>query len=156
MLRPSQVPLVVKNPPTSAGDAREVGSVHGSGRFPGEGNGTHTSILAWRIPWTEEPGRLQSIGSQGVRHDWGDLACSMHRKKITLTNKGETQKSKAGRGWRLFLFLFYRGQDKFYFILLLLFFSHIPLNVDLSFSREQYNIEKQEIGEFMVYRQLFL
>ena len=30
---------------------------------------THSSILAWKIPWTEEPGRLQSIGSQGVRHD---------------------------------------------------------------------------------------
>ena len=31
---------------------------------------THSSILAWRIPWTQEPGRLQSIGSQRVRHDW--------------------------------------------------------------------------------------
>ena len=30
----------------------------------------HSSILAWRIPWTEEPGRLQSMGSQRVRHDW--------------------------------------------------------------------------------------
>ena len=31
---------------------------------------THSSILAWKIPWTEEPGGLQSVGSQGVRHDW--------------------------------------------------------------------------------------
>ena len=31
---------------------------------------THSSILAWRIPWTEEPGRLQSMGSQRARHDW--------------------------------------------------------------------------------------
>ena len=31
---------------------------------------THSSTLAWRIPWTEEPGGLQSMGSQGVRHDW--------------------------------------------------------------------------------------
>ena len=31
---------------------------------------THSSILAWRIPWTEEPGELQSMGSQRVRHDW--------------------------------------------------------------------------------------
>ena len=30
---------------------------------------THSSILAWKIPWTEEPGRLQSTGSQRVRHD---------------------------------------------------------------------------------------
>ena len=34
-----------------------------------EGMATHSSILAWRIPWTEDPGRLQSMGSQRVRHD---------------------------------------------------------------------------------------
>ena len=34
-----------------------------------EGMATHTSILAWKIPWTEEPGRLQSMGSQKVGHD---------------------------------------------------------------------------------------
>ena len=39
-------------------------------RFPGEGNSTHFSILAWRIPWTEEPGRMQSMGSQKVGHDF--------------------------------------------------------------------------------------
>ena len=36
---------------------------------------THSSILTWRIPWTEEPGRLQSIGLQRVRHDWSNSAC---------------------------------------------------------------------------------
>ena len=35
-----------------------------------EGMATHSSILAWRIPWTEEPGGLQSMASQRVRHDW--------------------------------------------------------------------------------------
>ena len=35
---------------------------------------THSSILAWRIPWTEEPGGLLSMGSHRVRHDWSDLA----------------------------------------------------------------------------------
>ena len=35
---------------------------------------THSSILAWEIPQTEEPGKLQSIGSQRVGHDWNDLA----------------------------------------------------------------------------------
>ena len=35
-----------------------------------KGMATHYSILAWRIPWTEEPGELQSMGSQRVRHDW--------------------------------------------------------------------------------------
>ena len=38
---------------------------------------THSNVLSWRIPWTEEPGGLQSIGSQRVRQDWSDLA-SMH------------------------------------------------------------------------------
>ena len=36
----------------------------------------HFSILAWRIPWTEEPGRLQSMGSHRVRHDQSNLACT--------------------------------------------------------------------------------
>ena len=35
---------------------------------------THSSVLAWRIPWTEKPSRLQSMGSQRVRHDVSDLA----------------------------------------------------------------------------------
>ena len=44
----------------------------GSGRSPWEGNskGTHSSILAWRIPWMEESGGLQPMWSQRVRHDW--------------------------------------------------------------------------------------
>ena len=36
---------------------------------------THSNIVAWRIPWTEEPGSLQSMGSQRVGHNWRDLAC---------------------------------------------------------------------------------
>ena len=51
----SQVVLVVKNPPTNAGDLRDAVSIPGSGRSPGEGNGNHSSILAWETPWTEEP-----------------------------------------------------------------------------------------------------
>ena len=43
-----------------------------------EGMVTHTGILAWRIPWTEEPYVLQSIQSQRVRHDWSDLALGTH------------------------------------------------------------------------------
>ena len=72
----SQVVLVVKNPPASAGDVSEVGSISGSGRPLGGGHGNLSSILAWRIPWTEESGGLQSIGLQRVRHDWSDLACT--------------------------------------------------------------------------------
>ena len=39
---------------------------------------THSSILAWKILWAEEPGRLQSIGAHKVRHGWSNLAWSMH------------------------------------------------------------------------------
>ena len=39
-----------------------------------KGMATHRSILAWRIPWTEEPDGLQSVGSQRARHDWSKLA----------------------------------------------------------------------------------
>ena len=46
----------------SACNAGDPGSIPESGRSPGEGNGNHPSILAWRIPWTEEPGGLQSTG----------------------------------------------------------------------------------------------
>ena len=51
---------VVKNPPANAGDLRDMGSIPGLGRSPGEGMATHSSILVWRIPWTEEPGGPQS------------------------------------------------------------------------------------------------
>ena len=63
---PFLVAQLVKNPPANAGD---LGSTSGSGRSPGGGHGTHSSILAWRIPWTEKPGGLQATGSQRVRHD---------------------------------------------------------------------------------------
>ena len=53
---------MVKNPPTSAGDTRDLCLVPGSGRSPGGGMATHPSILACRIPWREEPGRLQLMG----------------------------------------------------------------------------------------------
>ena len=65
----SQVALMLKNPPANAGDARDTGSSPGQEDSLEEGMATHSSILAWRITWTEEPGGLQSIGSQGVRHD---------------------------------------------------------------------------------------
>ena len=49
----------VKNPPTNAGDA---GSIPGSGQSPGKEKVTHSRILAWEIPWTEEPGRASVRG----------------------------------------------------------------------------------------------
>jgi len=63
----SQAVLVVKNSPANAGDVRDVDSVLGLGRSPGGGHGS--SILAWRIPWTEQPGRLLSAASQRIGLD---------------------------------------------------------------------------------------
>ena len=52
-------------------NAGDLGSIPGLGRSPrAKGMGTHSSILVWRIPWTEEPGRLCSIGSQRIGHEW--------------------------------------------------------------------------------------
>ena len=56
--------LVVKNQPANAGDERDASLILESGRFPGVGNGNHSSILALEIPWTEELDRLQSMGSK--------------------------------------------------------------------------------------------
>ena len=53
----------------SAWNVGDLSLIPGSGRSPREGNG-YSSILAWRIPQTEEPGGLQSVDLQRVRHDW--------------------------------------------------------------------------------------
>jgi len=53
----------------SACNAGDMGSMPGSGTYPGKGKGNPLSILAWRIPWTEEPYGPRSIGSQRVGRD---------------------------------------------------------------------------------------
>ena len=58
----SQVTLEVKNLPANAGDVRDTGLIPGLGRSPAEGMATHSSFLAWTIPWTEHSGMLQSMG----------------------------------------------------------------------------------------------
>ena len=61
---------MVKNLPANAGDKRDWVLSLGQEDSPRGGNGNnHSSILAWRIPWTGDLGRLQSMGSQRVRHD---------------------------------------------------------------------------------------
>ena len=73
--------VVVKNLPANAGDIRDTGLIPGLGRTPEGGHGkllhmaSYSSILAWRIPWTEEPGRLHFIGLQSIRLDLKQLAC---------------------------------------------------------------------------------
>ena len=57
---------VVKDPPANAAHA---GSIPWWGRSPEKEMGTHSSTLAWKIPWTEEPGGLQSTGPQRLGHD---------------------------------------------------------------------------------------
>ena len=53
----------------SACSAGDTGLIPRSGRPLEKGMATHSSILAWRIPWTEEPGGLQAMGLQKVGHD---------------------------------------------------------------------------------------
>ena len=59
---------MVKNPSANAGDIRDVGSIPGLEDPLDEGMATHSSILAWRTPWTEKPGGLESTGSHRVEH----------------------------------------------------------------------------------------
>ena len=67
----SQVALLVKNPSVSAGDiGMGVWSLRSEDPLEKE-MATHSSVLAWKIPWTEEPDWLQFMGSQRVGHNWG-------------------------------------------------------------------------------------
>ena len=52
-----------------------------------EGIATHSSILAWRIPWTQEPGRLYSVGSQRVRHDGNDFSSVQLLSRVRLCDR---------------------------------------------------------------------
>ena len=67
----------------SACNARDQGLIPGMGRYPGEGNAYHSSILAWRIPWREEPGRLQSKGLQRVGHEWATNTNSLRETDVS-------------------------------------------------------------------------
>ena len=85
LLRASLVAQAVKNPPAM----RET-RVHSPGweDLLEKGMATHSSILAWRSLWTEEPGRLQSMGSQSIRPNWTTF---------TFSRAVEKQASKTGR-----------------------------------------------------------
>ena len=60
---------MAKNLPASAGDARDIGSIPGWEDPREEQMATHSSMLAWEIPWMDEPGGLQSMGLQRLGHD---------------------------------------------------------------------------------------
>ena len=91
---------LLRGPGSSAGkesacNAGKPGSIPGREHPLEKGMATHSSILAWKIPWTEELGRLQSMGSQRVRHDWAAntftfhffhaIVCSIKNKNILST-----------------------------------------------------------------------
>ena len=60
----------------------------------GKGMATHSSILAWRIPWTEDPGVLQSMRSQRVRHDLESFTLSWHVPRHCHTKWNKSEKDK--------------------------------------------------------------
>ena len=98
--RASLVAQVIKNLPVMRGDQSLI---PGLGRSPGEGNGfNHSSILTWRIRWTEKPGRLQSMGLHWVRHDWAANTCipahTSHRREREPTWLS-TQRKSVGPSW---------------------------------------------------------
>ena len=80
----SQVALVVKNPPANAGDRRDAGSISELGRSSGERHGNPLQYSCWGIPWTEEPGGLQSMGPQRIGHAWATEHACMQCKYFSL------------------------------------------------------------------------
>ena len=91
---------VIKNPPANAEEVRDVG-----GEDPLEEDmATHSSILAWRIARTEEPGRIQSIELHTVRHDWSHLAWEgAHSGYHVYLEKLRSLKGCVGEHWGRFL-----------------------------------------------------
>ena len=99
---------VIKNLHANVGEARDTGSIPGSRRSLELEMATHSSILAWKIPWTEEPGGLQSMGSQRDTTEHVNT-CSLTRQKndiercciykIILTNSNSTSQGDMIGGW---------------------------------------------------------
>ena len=69
---------MVNNQPANAGGAGNTSLTYGSGRSPGEEMATHSSILAWKIPYTEEPGGLLSMGLQTDGYDSAWMSMIFH------------------------------------------------------------------------------
>ena len=82
---------MVRNLPSSASDLGNAGLIPGLEDPLEESMATHSSILAWEVPWTEEPGRLQSMWSQRVGYDRSNLA-HMHRVPYERVKGGRSVK----------------------------------------------------------------
>ena len=66
-------------------NAGDQSSIPGVGKIPWKKEmTTHSRILVWRIPWTEEPGRLQSMESQRVGHNWATIIFTLHPQSCQL------------------------------------------------------------------------
>ena len=81
---------MVKSPVPTQEISEMLSSIPRSGISPGSGIShgivaTYSSILTWRIPWTEEPSRLQAMGLQRVGHDWATEHTGTHEKSATFT-----------------------------------------------------------------------
>ena len=76
---------------------------------PEKETATHSSILAWRIPWSEEPGRLQSIGSQRVRHDWVTSLSSLPGGSEEPGGLQSMESQKVGHNWVTNTFFHFQG-----------------------------------------------
>ena len=99
------------NDKESVCNARGLGSIPGLGRSPGGGHGNPLQYSCLRIPWTEDPGELQSVGSQRVRHNWATKractrlhllsAAQQHRlQSKPLSSKfSQTKKKKQAKYW---------------------------------------------------------
>ena len=82
----------------NAEDAGDTCSIPGLGRSPKKGMALHSGILAWRIPWTEEPGGLQSTGPQRVGHDGATNTPASTKERTLGIERGLG--GKRGRGKR--------------------------------------------------------
>ena len=90
----SLVAQTVRNPPaTQETQARSLGQEDPLER----GIATHSSILAWRIPWTEEHGKLQSTGLQRVRHDWKTNTFKLSKSQAEKKEQMEMKKQLNNR-----------------------------------------------------------
>ena len=99
---------VVENPPVNAGDTGDVGSVPGMGSPLEEEVVTHSSILAWKIPWTEEPGGLHSMGLQRVIHIHMHIHTHTYTHECTYTYTHEyTLIPVSEHSFKFFLPLYY-------------------------------------------------
>ena len=120
----------IKNLPANA---RDTSLITGSGRSPGEEMATHFSILAWEIPWSEEPSGLLSMGLQRVGHDWVAYTTTTETDISTLKISGvfwiwkHRRQTEANKLVYIYFFAFSVNLDMNWIEILLMTFCARPL-----------------------------